>query len=94
MKENIVIPIQLERMKRWTLWMLEATTWLICFGMLAASAVIAVCAVLAWLVSSSEGYLVFGFGMSLLLGFAGLRYLLRQIDRAVKRLRSETPAHG
>lgn len=60
MKENIVIPIKIERVKLWTRWMLEATTWLICLGLLAASAgvaAIAAIAALVWLVSGSEMWL-------------------------------------
>ena len=89
--ENIVIPIRIERMKIWTCWTLEATTWLICLGLLAASAVVAVCAALAWLVSGSEVVLTLGVGGGLLLGLAGVWHLLRQLDRAVKQLRPETP---
>ena len=94
MKENIVIPIKIERVKLWTRWTLEATSWLICLGMLAASGVVAVCAALAWLVSGSEVILTLGLGGGLLLGLAGVWHLLRQLDRAVKQLRRETPAVG
>ena len=41
MKENIVIPIKIERLKLWTRWTLEATSWLICLGLLAASGAVA-----------------------------------------------------
>jgi hypothetical protein len=94
MKENIVIPIKIERLKLWTRWTLEATSWLICLGLLAASAALAGCAALAWLVTGSEVILTLGLGSSLLLGLAGVWHLLRQLDRAVKQLRCETPAVG
>jgi hypothetical protein len=92
MKENIVIPIKIERVKLWTRRALEATTWLICLGLLAASAVVAAGAALVWLVSGSEVILVLGLGSGLLLGLAGVWHLLRQLDRAVNQLRHETPA--
>ena len=94
MKENIVIPIKIERVKAWTRWALEATSWMICLGLLAASAVVAGCAALAWLVSGSEVILTLGLGSCLLLGLAGVWHLLRQLDRAVTQLRRETPAVG
>jgi hypothetical protein len=94
MKENIVIPINIERVKLWTRWTLEATSWLICLGLLAASAALAGCAALVWLVTGSEVILTLGLGSSLLLGLAGVWHLLRQLDRAVKQLRCETPAVG
>ncbi len=78
-------------MDRWTL---EATTWLICLGLLAASAVVTVCAAFAWLVSGSEVILTIGLGGGLLLGLAGVWHLLLQLDRTVKQLRRETPAAG
>ena len=92
MNKTIVIPIKIERVKLWTRWTLEATTWLICLGLLAASAVVAVCAALAWLVSGSEVVLTLGVGGGLLLGLAGVWHLMRQLDRTVKQLRPETPA--
>ncbi len=92
MKENIVIPIKIERVKLWTRWTLEATTWLICLGLLAASAGVAVIAALVWLVSGSEVILVLGLGSGLLLGLAGVWHLLRQLDRANELLRREAPA--
>ena len=94
MKEYIVIPIKIERVKLWTRWTLEATTWLICLGLLAASVVVAGCAALAWLVSGSETVLTLGLGGGMLLGLAGVWHLLRQLDRTVKQLRRETPAVG
>jgi hypothetical protein len=89
MKENIVIPINIARVKLWTRWTLEATTWLICLGLLAASVVVATCAALAWLVSGSETILMIGLGSGLLLGLAGVWHLLRQLDRTVRQLRHE-----
>jgi hypothetical protein len=89
--ENIVIPIKIERLKLWTRRTLEATTWLICLGLLAASAAVAACAALVWLVSGSEVVLAFGLGGGLLLGLAGVWHLLRRIDSTVKQLRHETP---
>lgn len=91
MNENIVIPIKIERVKLWTRWTLEATTWLICLGLLAASAAVAACAALAWLVSGSEIVLTLGLGGGLLLGLAGVWHLLRRLDQTVKQLRCETP---
>ena len=94
MKENIAIPIKIERVKLWIRWTLEVTSWLICLGLLAASAAFAGCATLAWLVSGSEGILTLGLGSGLLLSLAGVRQLLRRLDQTVKQLRSETPAIG
>lgn len=84
MKENIVIPIKMERVKLWGRRMLEVTTWLICLGLLAASAATAVVGTLFWLVSGSEVVLVLGFGGGLALGLAGVWHLLRQIERVAR----------
>jgi hypothetical protein len=89
--ENIVIPIKIERMKLWARWTLQATTWLICLGLLAASAAVAAIATLAWLVSGSEAILALGVGGGLLLGLAGVWHLLRRLDGVVNQLRSATP---
>lgn len=89
--KNIVIPIKIERLKLWTRRTLEATTWLICLGLLAAGAAVAACAALVWLVSGSDVILAFGLGGGLLLGLAGVWNLLRRIDQTVKQLRHETP---
>jgi len=94
MKENIVIPIKIERLKLWTRWTLEATSWLICLGLLAASVVVPAGAALVWLLSGSETILTLGLGGGLLLGLAGVWHLLRQLDRAAKQLRCETPGVG
>ena len=94
MKENIVIPIKVERLKLWTRWALEATSWLIGMGLLAASMVVAGCAALAWLVTDSEVLLTLGLGGGLLLGLAGVWHLLRQLERATHQLRNESPAVG
>lgn len=94
MKENITIPIKIERLKLWTRWMLEATSWLICLGLLAASVSVAGCGALVWLVTGSDVILTLGLGGGLLLGLAGVWHLLRQLDRAVKQLRCETSAVG
>jgi len=91
-RENIVIPIKIERLKLWTRWTLEATSWLVCLGLLAASVVVAGVASLAWLVSGSEVILTLGLGGGLLLGLAGVWHLLRQLERAASQLRHETPA--
>jgi hypothetical protein len=91
---NIVIPIRIERLKLWTRWTLEATTWLICLGLLAASVGVAACAALAWLVSGSETMLTLGLGGGMLLGLAGVWHLLHRLDRTVKQLRCETPGLG
>lgn len=94
MKENIVIPIKIDRMKAWTRWTLEAASWLICLGLLAASAVVAAGAGLAWLLSGSEAILTLGLCGGLLLGLAGVWHLLRRLDRAVKQLKPEIPGVG
>lgn len=90
-KDNIVIPIKIERLKLWTRWTLEATSWLMCLGLLAASAGVSGFAVLVWLLSGSEVILTLGLSGGLLLGLAGVWHLLRQIERAVGQLRHETP---
>ena len=94
MKDNIVIPIKIERLKLWTRRTLEASTWLISLGLLAASVAVAACASLAWLVSGSETILTIGLGGGLLLGLAGVWQLLHRLDQTVKQLRRETPAVG
>lgn len=91
-KGNIEIPIKIERLKLWTRWMLEATSWLVCAGLLAASAVVAGIAVLVSLVTGSEIILTLGLGGGLLLGLAGVWHLLRLLDRAVGQLCRKTPA--
>jgi hypothetical protein len=88
--QNIVIPIRIERMKVWTRRTLQATTWLICLGLLAASAAVTASAALAWLVSGSDIILALGVGGGLLLGLAGVWHLLRLLDLAVKQLRDAT----
>jgi len=92
MRENIVIPIKSEQVKLWTRWTLEVASWLICLGLLAAGAVVAAVATLVWLISGSEVIIVIGFGSGLLLGLAGVRYLLRQINRVANQLQQETSA--
>ncbi len=91
-KDNMVIPIKIERVKLWTRWMIEATTWLVCLGLLAASAGVAAVAALAWMVSGSDVVLVLGLGGGLVLGLAGVRHLLRQLERVAGQLRHEAPA--
>ena len=90
--ENIVIPIKIERVKLWTRWALETATWLICFGLLAASAAVSASAALAWLVSGSEVILTLGLVSGLLLGLAGVWQLMRRIDQTAKQLRRATQA--
>ncbi len=70
--ENIVIPVPVERVKLLTRWALEASSWLICLGLLAASAVVAGGAALL---------------CGLLLGLAGVWHLLQRIDRTVTQLK-------
>ncbi len=91
-KENMVIPLKLEQLKLWARWVIEATTWLVCFGLLAASAGVGTAATLSWLVSGSEVILVLGLGGGLMLGLAGIWHLLRQLERVAGQLRNETPA--
>jgi hypothetical protein len=85
--ENIVIPVPVERVKLLTRWALEASTWLICLGLLAASAVVAGGAALVWLISGSETILALGGAGSLLLGLAGVWHLLQRLDRTVNQLK-------
>jgi len=92
MKENIVIPIKIERMKLWMRWTLEATSWLICLGLLAASAGVATFAALLWLLAGSEVILALGLSSGLLLGLAGVWHLLRKLELAGRLLRHGTPA--
>lgn len=87
MKENITIPIKIERLKLWTRWTLEAASWLICLGLLAASGSVTGLAALVWLISGSEVFLTLGLGSGLVLGLAGVWQLLRQLDRAVSQLK-------
>jgi hypothetical protein len=90
--ENIVIPIKIERVKLWTRRALETATWLICLGLLAASATVSACAALAWLVSGSEAILTLGLGSGLILGLAGVWQLLRRLDLTARQLRRTTEA--
>ena len=62
MKENIVIPIKIERVKVWSRRTLETAAWLICLGLLATSVAVAACGVLGWLVSGNGTVLAAGFG--------------------------------
>ena len=94
MKENIVIPIKIERLKLWTRWTLETAGWLISLGLLAASVVVAAIAVLAWLVFGSNTILTLGITSGLLLGLAGVWQLLCRVDRAVSQLRQEAATPG
>lgn len=89
--ESIVIPIPVERVKLWIRRTLEAATWLICIGLLAASAVVAGGAALVWLISGSETILALGGAASMLLGLAGVWNLLHRLDRTVHDLKGETP---
>jgi hypothetical protein len=89
--ETIVIPFPIERVKLLTRWALEASTWLICLGLLAASAVVAGSAALVWLISGSEAILALGCTSGLLLGLAGVWHLLHRLDRTVNQLKSESP---
>jgi hypothetical protein len=52
--------------------MLEATSWLLCLGLLAASAGVAGFTGLVWLVSGSEVILTLGLASGLVLGLAGV----------------------
>lgn len=90
-EDNRVIPINIERLRRWTRWTLEATSSLVCLGLLAFSGVVAGLTGLVWLLSGSEVILTLGMGSGLLLGLAGVWHLLRQLERAANRLRHETP---
>ena len=95
MNESIVIPrVKIEQVKVWFGRALEATTWLICLGLLAASAAVAACGALGWLVSGSETVLAVGLGGGLLLGLAGMWQLLHRLDRAAKGLRRELTTTG
>jgi predicted phage tail protein len=94
MKENIVIPIKIERLKLWSRWTLETAGWLISLCLLAASAAVTAIAMLAWLVSGSNIMLVLGIISGLSLGLAGVWQLLRRLDRAANQLRRETPTVG
>lgn len=90
-EDNRVIPINIERLRGWTRWTLEATSWLVCLGLLAVSGLVAGLTGLVWLLSGSEVILTLGIGSGLLLGLAGVWHLLRQLERAANRLRHETP---
>lgn len=59
MKENIVIPIKIERVKLWTRWTMEAT-WMICLSLLATSGGVAIVGALVWIASESEIILTLG----------------------------------
>lgn len=91
MKQNIVIPIPIERVKICIRWTLEAATWLITLGLLAAGIVAAACAALAWLFSGSAAVLTIGIGGGVLLGLSGVWHLQHLLDRTLKQMRGETP---
>ncbi len=91
-KDNMVIPIRIEQVKQWIRWTLEATSWLVCLGLLAASVGVSAVAALTWLVSGSEVVLVLGLGGGLALGLAGIWQLLRQVERAASQLRQPASA--
>ena len=90
-EKNIVIPIKIERVKLWSRWTLEATTWFICLGLLAAGGAFAACAALAWLITGYESMLALGAAGGLLLGLTGVWHLLHRLDRTVQQLRCEKP---
>ena len=92
MKENIVIPIKIERVKVWFRRTLETAAWLICLGLLATSIAVAACGALGWLVSGSGTVLAAGLGGGVLLGLAGVWQLLGRLDQATRRLRGDAPA--
>jgi hypothetical protein len=94
MKQNIVIPIPVERVKICIRWTLEAATWLLTLGLLAAGVVAAACAALAWLFSGSAAVLAVGIIGGVLLGLSGVWHLLRLLERTVKQIRGETPGIG
>lgn len=89
MKENIVIPMKIERVKIWFRRTLETAAWLICLGLLATSVAVAACGALGWLVSGSGTVLAAGIGGGVLLGLAGVWQLLGRLDQAAKRLRCD-----
>ena len=92
--KNIVIPIKIERIKLWARCVLEASTWLICLGLLAGSIAVAAIGTLTWLVSGSEIVLSLGLGSSLLMGLSGIWHLLRKLDLTLKQMRRETACAG
>ena len=89
MKENIVIPIKIERVKIWLRRALETTAWLICLGLLATSVAVAACGALGWLVSGNGTVLAAGLVGAVLLGLAGVWQLLGRLDQAARRLRGD-----
>ena len=86
-QDTIVIPVGIGRLKLWTRRALETAGWLICLGLLAASAAVAGGAALVWLVSGSETLLAFGLAGGLVLGLAGVWHLLHRLDRTARQLR-------
>jgi hypothetical protein len=94
MKQNIVIPIPIERVKICIRWTLEAAAWLIALGLLAAGVVAAACAALAWLFSGSAAVLATGIIGGVLLGLSGVWHMLHLLERTVRQMRGEIPVIG
>lgn len=86
MKTNNDIIIKTDKARIWTRWTLEAASWLICFGMLAASAAVAGLAGLVWLLSGSTTLLAIGLLAGLFLGIAGIWHILLRMDQVVRKL--------
>ena len=88
MKEDIVIPRKnIERLRIWSAHALDALAWLICLGMLAASAASVVCGSLAWLVFRSGDWLLVGIGGGILLGLAAAWQLVRRLEISARGLK-------
>ena len=92
MKNKAEITINTDRSKIWARWTLEAASWLICIGLLAASAGVAGMAGLVWLVSGSTTLLAIGLLGGLALGLAGVWHILLRMDQAVQQLKADTVA--
>ena len=92
MKEDIIIRRKhLDRVRVWTGRLLESAAWLLCAGLLVASAVVPVTAAMAWLLSGSGNVLATGVGGGILLGVAGTCLLVVRLDRTARRLCRQGP---
>lgn len=93
MKEYIEIPkVKVERAKVWAGWTLAGAAWMICFALVAGSAMVAAGGVLAWLLIGSETMLAAGLIGGLVLGLTGVWQVLRRLDRASKVLCRQSEA--
>jgi hypothetical protein len=92
MKQDIIIRRKhLDRVRVWIGRLLETAAWLLCAGLLVASAVVPVTAAMAWLLSGNGSVLASGVVGGIVLGVAGTCLLVVRLDRTARRLCRQGP---